>query len=283
MRRPRRARDRRRTAGRVPAQRRAERGGRGVRGEAVNGEHRAMRVSGSTATARGQSGSVSRRRHSHASPLLRLAPSDVDKMKGKALPEATRNRIADWHSYEFSEKKECAHEVRAKNALRFLVMFSFLQKTQIRPRRDPRDPKGGGDARRWRRARVVTSRRYHYRNPPRAPPPAPGTFLRLEVKKHPRAFSPFARIHAALPRLTTSAARSLSSKGTGWSLASAPARSPALSDRRRCVMPREYDSWIKRTSKGGCPSNARRQRSSSSARRARSAPNTGAPCDGVSP
>ena len=63
LRRPRRARDRRRTGGRVPAQRRAERGGGGVRGEAVDGEHRAMRFWGSTATARGQSGLGSRRRH----------------------------------------------------------------------------------------------------------------------------------------------------------------------------------------------------------------------------
>ena len=45
-------------------------------------------------------------------------------------------------------------------------------------------------------------------------------------------------------------------------------------------MPREDSSWPS-TSKGGCPSNARRQRSSSSARRARSAPNTGAPCECV--
>ncbi len=188
MRRPRRARDRRRTAGRVPAQRRAERGGGGVRGEAVNGEHRAMRVSGSTATARGQSGPVSRRRHSHASPLLRLAPSELDKMKRKALPEATRNRIADWHSYEFSDK-ECAHEVRAKNALRFLFLAknadSPAARAGIRGTRKGAATRADGDRRGWSSRGTTTTG-----TPPARPRPPPARFY---VSKSKNIQEPFRR------------------------------------------------------------------------------------------
>jgi hypothetical protein len=194
MRRPRRARDRRRTAGRVPAQRRAERGGGGVRCEAVNGEHRAMRVSGSTATARGQSGPVSRRRHSHASPLLRLAPSDVDKMKRKALPEATRNRIADWHSYEFSERRNAHTRCDARKTL---FVFLFLQKTQITPAaragiratRKGAATRADGDARGWPRRDTTTTG-----TPPARPRPPPARFYVSKSKNIQEPHSSFARI-----------------------------------------------------------------------------------------
>ena len=159
MRRPRRARDRRRTAGRVPAQRRAERGGGGVRGEAVNGEHRAMRVSGLTATARGQSGPVSRRRHSHASPLLRLAPSDVDKMKRKERPN---RRLTGTHT---NSPTRNAH---TRCARKTLFVFFFLQKTQIRP---PRAPGSAGPERGRRRAPMATRAGGHVAALPLPEPP----------------------------------------------------------------------------------------------------------------
>lgn len=194
MRRPRRARDRRRTAGRVPAQRRAERGGGGVRGEAVNGEHRAMRVSGLTATARGQSGPVSRRRHSHASPLLRLAPSDVDKMKRKARRKRRETESQTGTMYEFSET-ECAHEVRAKNALRFLLLAknadSPAARAGIRGARKGAATRADGDARGWSRRDTTTTG-----TPLARPRPPPARFYVSKSKniqepfRHSREFTP---------------------------------------------------------------------------------------------
>lgn len=196
MRRPRRARDRRRTAGRVPAQRRAERGGGGVRGEAVNGEHRAMRVSGLTATARGQSGPVSRRRHSHASPLLRLAPSDVDKMKRKARRKR-RETESQTGTHTNSPKKRNAHTRCARKTL-FVFSSCFLSckkrrfaRAGIRGTRKGAATRADGDARGWSRRGDTTTG-----TPPARPRPPPARFYVSKSKniqepfRHSREFTP---------------------------------------------------------------------------------------------